>query len=341
MQTFPRIIRAIPAALLLAAVGPFAVLTQAQPANTGVEPFFEVTVQAAPPQPPEPPPRSRFVFSLLPRTLQLRPKLDFNIITTLTEAGRSVMPPTREEPTYFVAEPGVNRNVGVGGEIGLKTPPPEALQRMIEQALAENGYLPVKDSVHPPSLVIFFHWGTSSFSPTEFDTEIDQRRTLLDRAMLLAGDDFADEISRAMEELDARTHYPPEMAAMLPNPIEMIRNRSVERARLVEELFSSSYYVVASAFDHAAMAEGRGVLLWRTKMTVNSLGVNMAESLPPLIASAAPYFGRDMPEPVVVSQRVSRAGRVEVGELTVIEDAGESPATEPAPEAADQPEAAE
>ncbi len=306
-------------------------------AETVSAPLFEITVQAAPPEPPAPPARSRFVFALLPKSLQLRPNLDFNIITTLTDAGRSVPAPTREHPAYFVAEPGFNRNVGVGGENGLKTPPPAELQRMIEHALAENGYLPVGDSAQAPTLVIFFHWGTSSFSPTEFDTEIDQRKALLDRAMLLAGEDFADEISRAMEELDAQTHYPPEMAAMLPNPIEIIRNRSVEMARLVEELFSSSYYVVASAFDHAAMAEGRGVLLWRTKMTVNSLGVNMAESLPPLIASAAPYFGREMTEPVVVSQRVSRAGRVEVGELTIIEDAEESQPTAPP----DQPEAAD
>ena len=46
----------------------------------------------------------------------------------------------------------------------------------------------------------------------------------------------------------------------------------------------------------------------------------MRESLPTLIATSAPYLGRDMKDAEIVSKRVIREGRVEVGTPTVIEE---------------------
>jgi len=55
-------------------------------------------------------------------------------------------------------------------------------------------------------------------------------------------------------------------------------------------------------------------------MTVNALGVNMLETVPSLISSAGPYFGREMADPVVLTKRISREGKVEVGTPTVVPD---------------------
>jgi len=153
---------------------------------------------------------------------------------------------------------------------------------------------------------------------------------LLERAGLLGGAKFVREVADAMEQVDQkaglqRAFVAPEggdfmgsVGDMLPDPFDRLRTRSVEMERLVDELFSSSYFVVASAYDYAAMAKGQRLLLWRTKMTVNSLGVNMAESVPPLIASAAPYFGKEMKDPVVVTKKLQRGGRVDVGTPVVV-----------------------
>ena len=46
----------------------------------------------------------------------------------------------------------------------------------------------------------------------------------------------------------------------------------------------------------------------------------MTETLAPLIASAGPYFGRDMAEASIVEKRISREGKVEIGTATVVED---------------------
>jgi hypothetical protein len=55
-------------------------------------------------------------------------------------------------------------------------------------------------------------------------------------------------------------------------------------------------------------------------MTVNSMGVNMAETVPPLIASASPYFGKETLDPVVVTKRLGHDGHVDVGVPVVVPD---------------------
>jgi len=44
-------------------------------------------------------------------------------------------------------------------------------------------------------------------------------------------------------------------------------------ARWSTSCSASSFFVVASAYDYDALAKGQRRLLWRTKMTVNALGV--------------------------------------------------------------------
>jgi len=103
------------------------------------------------------------------------------------------------------------------------------------------------------------------------------------------------------------------------NPFYRFKNRDVRTRYLVEQAFGSFYFVVASAYEFSRVANDERVLLWRTKMTVNSNGVAMTETLRPLIASAAPYFGVEMSGTATVSQRINRTATVELGPTTVIE----------------------
>jgi hypothetical protein len=297
---------------------------------------------------------SGFVFSLLPISLQKNPKLDFNVITELTPEGRKLPVPSREKPVFFVAQASPKPyNTGVGAEHGIKSPPPQKLEQLMEKALAESGYLPSDETpARPPSIAIIYQWGSSSFQPPEnIETtdadgnattmeatpELVIRETLMDRAQLLGGKKFAQEVAHAIMQVDQKAAMSGNPAAgggglggtgtvgdMMQDPFEELRMRTPEMGRLVDELFSSSFFVVASAYDYEALAKGQRRLLWRTKMTVNSIGVNMIETVPPLIASAAPYFGRDMPDPVVITKRVSREGKVEVGAPVVVPDSNSS-----------------
>lgn len=313
-----------------------------------------------------------FFNFLLPKSLQKNPKLSFNIVTEMTPEGRKLAPPTAEKPVYFFGQSGGVHHLGINPENNLKAPTTENLQRMMENALAEAHYLPTNGTTaQMPTIVVFYQFGSHSFQPpasvapdtppgetppdpsTTGDVpvpEITLRKALLDRAQLLGGKKFLKDVSEAMEQTDRKAgmeaaHVAPEgggdfmgsVASMIRDPFDELRNKSPEYERLVDELFSSSFFAVASAYDYAALAKNQRKLLWRTKMTVNSLGVNMVESLPPLVAAAAPYLGHETLEPVVITKRVNRNGNVEVGEAKVVEadvklpDQKSAPASTPAP----------
>jgi hypothetical protein len=296
-----------------------------------------------------------FFSWLLPKSLQKNPRLDFNILTEVTREGRKEPIPNLKHPAYYISKSGGMHNEGlVSGEDHLNPPSEEQLQRVIEKALTERGYQ-VSDATHPPTLAIIYQYGSHTFNPPapltdplpaganapppdpagtgDVPVPEDQvRRTLLTRALLLGGAKFAADVAAAMESVDTiatqqNVFVAPQggdfmnsPAAGLSDPFDDLRARSTEMARLVDELFSSSYFVTASAYDYAELAKGRRRLLWRTKMTVNSLGVGMGESVPSLIASAAPYFGREMSDPIVISKRISREGQVDIGTATVQAD---------------------
>jgi hypothetical protein len=55
-------------------------------------------------------------------------------------------------------------------------------------------------------------------------------------------------------------------------------------------------------------------------MTVGAAGVSQQQSLPTLLISAAPFFGKETPEPQILTRRTLREGSVELGTPTVVEE---------------------
>ena len=102
------------------------------------------------------------------------------------------------------------------------------------------------------------------------------------------------------------------------NPVHQFKMRSEKNEFLVDQAVSDVYYVVASAYDYAALAKQERRLLWRTRMTVAASGVSEEQTLPTLIATAAPFFGREMTEPSIFAKRAVRDGHVELGTPTVV-----------------------
>jgi len=77
-----------------------------------------------------------------------------------------------------------------------------------------------------------------------------------------------------------------------------------QQAELNAQLVSDLFFVTASAYDRATYQQRK--LLWRTKMTVDSRGVNMFQTLRPLILASAPCFGKEMKAPVFPSSAAPR-----------------------------------
>ncbi|HTZ21121.1 MAG TPA: hypothetical protein VMC06_09585 [Opitutaceae bacterium] len=310
--------------------------------------FAEGNLPIAPKAKSAAPAQSQWVFSLLPKSLQSNPTLELTVITEVTDEGKKLPPVSPDHPAYYIAQSAGYVQVGdtYGNE---KTLPADELDRILKKSLAANGYLPAKPPAQPPTLAVIYYWGTDNLLNDDNGAlSPDQvARNILNRAALVGGEKFAKELATLFEQADAMSSAvsagpgassddgsggSPGSAPMLTpvnmdfaNPVNLFKMKSLKNEFLVDQASDDCYYVVASAYDYAAFAHKQRKLLWRTRMTVNSKGVSQTQSLPTLIISAAPYFGRDMPESEILSKR-AKEGEITIGTPTVVEMPTAAPA---------------
>ncbi len=279
------------------------------------------------------PEKSQWVFSILPKAFQKNPLLDLTVITEMTDAGRKLPPVSPEHPVYFQPFSSGYHELGDPSG-GTKTLRQEDIEKLLVRALAANGYRPAKMPEQPPAILLLYTWGTHSrreegdednpsLSPQQVAANI------LDRAALVGGQKFADKLAKLFEEADAMNtaaNVPtppggqPVMAPIMDfaNPVAMFRRQSIKNENLLEQTANDIYYVVASAYDYRSASSNKRVLLWRTRMTVAAQGVSQLQTLPTLVLSAAPYFGKDMAETELISKRPVPEGTVEIGTPVVV-----------------------
>ena len=240
---------------------------------------------------------------------------DSTAITEWTQDSLQFVAPTADRPAYVVTHSGGQHDFG---QVPAGDQPPAAgiLDQQVEQALGRLHYLRA-DASHPPSLLIVFSWGVHCSPGDDFDDP--GYRNLLDRAALVGGRRFADELKKILEQnetLAAATSMEP-FGAQLPgmrpmsaaslfqydSPIEAFRRRDLKTEYLLRQIADDCYYVVVSAFDYSSVARGKQQLLWRTKLTTTARGASMADAIPALIANGAGYLGRGMNEPELFSNR--------------------------------------
>jgi hypothetical protein len=285
---------------------------------------------------------SAFSFSLLPKAFQSKPRIDMTVFTTVTDAGRMVPPASPEHPVYYVVYPGGFREFG-GTYAGVHPPQEADLERVMRKGLASQGFLPATDAAHRPSVLVIFTWGMHSrLDPTtEAISPQAAVQNMLERAELVGGNVFAQRVGKAYEERAFSQLVGPTFADASFNLIDPVHRLTDENARseyLMDQISDDIYFVVASAYDYASVAQGKRTLLWRTHMTVNTAGVNMKETLPPLIATAAPFFGHETGVPEALQRHINRKGTVEIGNSTVVEYMDSSaPTPAPAAPKADAP----
>jgi len=287
--------------------------------------------------PPPPDADSKWIFDLLPKSLQKNPRLDVTILSELTAAGRQLAPVDSAHPAFYVLQSG-GYHARNGDTVGEANVAQEEVDAFVRKSLAQAGYLAADPAQgKKPSLVLTYIWGvhgeplaSETMSPGELD------RNLRERATLVGGEKFAqkllDLVRRNSELMDAQTSglrldvgtnqpAPPPVGAELfafMNPVERFRAESPQNATLLEQVRGDMYYVVVSAYDHDQLAQGKRVLLWRTRMTAGADGVAQTQAVPTLVRTAAAYFGRDMPGPATLSPRTSGEGRTSFGPLEVI-----------------------
>ena len=261
-----------------------------------------------------------FVFRLLPKAFQKTPDLEMTVITEFTPYGRLLRPVSPAQPAYFVAQPGGYKQLGdtVGGEV---SPAPVDLERAMIKALANNGFLPAALPDHAPTLAVFYTWGSHNKLSPEMAAQFPElaAKHTLERAILVGGRQLMAGLNRRMEFGDS------------------ILDHNERMDFLTDQAEDDLYFIIASAYDYAALARGKRQLVWRTSMTANARGVALRESLMPLIATGASFLGRETNGPEIAMRRISREGHVIIGESVVVPDKETKPPVPPAaPAAADK-----
>lgn len=249
------------------------------------------------------PKSGEFVFSLLPKSFQKNPTLEMTVNTEVTQYGRLFRPVSPSAPAFYVAEASGFKSFG-DVTAGEKPPAASELEGVMKKSLAINGYLPADQPGQLPSIVLIYYWGSHYKLDPDTAKLFPERAAQyqLERASLVGGKKYAAELAHRME--------------WGPSPGENTTDKEYLRHQAIDDL----YFVVASAYDYASLTQGQKRLLWRTTMTVNAAGVNMRETLSPLIATASPFFGHETPTPEIAGRRLTRGGRVEIGEAKVIEE---------------------
>lgn len=253
-------------------------------------------------EPPKSDSRSgEFVFKLLPKSFQANPEFDMTIMCELTDYGRTLPIATPAHPVYYVSHDAGRYNVG---ELFANESTPANLDKLVIRSLSANGHLPSPNASHPPSLAIFYHWGSSNAMNAEdrlLNPHLDwlQRR---ERQALIGGPNFYRYLRRYASD-ETSNFFP------LTSEQEYVINQSK----------GSLYYIVISAYDYAALAKNERKLVWRARLTVDSSGVALSESLPPLVLTAGTSLGRDTNGFQIVT-RCAHRGKVELGPLIIVQE---------------------
>ncbi len=247
-----------------------------------------------------------FVFNLLPNSLSKTPLLGMTVFTEMTPYGRTLPAPSAAAPVPFAAHDlGQHSRGDLMGERAV--PAPEALRTTMFAALAVNGFQPAVAGQRP-ALVLFYYWGSYHSMDSEMIRLFPEMhmRQVLERAALVGGSAYRQKIAA---EIEAGATFV---------------DRTGRRGDWWDQIYDGIYFVVVSAYDPAELAAGRRRLAWRTTLTVTTDGVSPLDAVPPLVAAAGNYFGRETLEPVTITRR-TRRGTVTLGPLKILPNSDPEP----------------
>jgi hypothetical protein len=241
-----------------------------------------------------------------------RHELEVITVTDMTPDGRALPTASVEHPQYYIGASLGFRDLGapVGG---IKEPPPKDALRFIAAELTKHGYLPATTKSPPATLVLAYTWGT------------------------LNADDF-----RPNPDLPGRVRNRPQILRFLGGkkigfddnffdpltaPVTGLQLMSYDAQSLYEISSEDFYIIVVSAYDLDALRQKKKRLLWMTRIATPSLGFDLGESMPAMLAIAGPHLGRETARPVWVSASEKFKPNVKLGEIQLVEYLDGAPLT--------------
>lgn len=281
------------------------------------------------------PKSEKWKFSFLPVGLQKNPQPEYVIITEMTDEGRKLPPPSFDKPVYYISHSVGQRDVG-GAYGGTKPVEYGYLEKQLADALASNGYHPAAGA-HSATQVLFIAWGMhnrlvepenpeDADSETHYNVGYEDVMNLLSRAKVVGGKKFADEFASAIAD---QMEWTRNLRAR--GPLREFAERDELTGSLVDQVFEDCYYLLVTALDAEALYRGEKKVLWTTKISTVSRGINFMSTLPNMVELGAYYFGRETEIPDILRKRLMKKATVEIGEATVEEYIAPTGTAAPAP----------
>lgn len=235
-----------------------------------------------------------------------KPAPDVLVVADNFQKERSEIVPTPDRPVYYIILGGMEWTIGlpVGGE---RLPKEEELEEQITSALEPLGYLRTTVGGPMPELVLTYTFGGANL---EFDSI---ERTVFSPE----GEESSETFSRAVNSR--------QICSLIG--INRARGRMLsgtEAAELNDAANEDRIYLMVAALDARELLKKKKTCVWRTWMSVTSTGNWLNESIPTMLASGAPWFGKETAMPTFITESDRRA-RVEFGELRVVPDGEETP----------------
>jgi len=239
-----------------------------------------------------------FAGSIAPAHAKTPPGPDVLVVADVLETSSAPIGPTAEHPVRYMFLGGFKRDLG-GSVAGLPPTPPDRIREAIKQALARRHFIEARLGEPIPPLAIVYLWGTA----------------LLDTYELLDVDQDTAETTSTTLAFNQR-----EMFQLLGIDKARQRLMSASDARgLTDALHTDRLYIFVAALDLAALRKRQMKPLWRTRMSIEARGTSLAESMEVMLASAAPFFGREETRPVFVDDALRRKVEVRMEDIQIID----------------------
>ncbi len=240
-----------------------------------------------------------------------RRDLEVITVTDATPAGRAWGAASKDKPQYYVGISLGFRDLGaaIGG---IKEPPPNDALRLIAAELAKQGYLPATEKSPPATLMLAYTWGTLN-ADIDSGVDLDLPPRQRNRAQIVAF------LGGRKMGFDNNFFDP------LTAPVTGLQTMSFDARQIYDVAREDFYIVVVSAYDLAALRQKKKQLLWMTRISAPSLGLDLGASMPSMLAIAGPHFGRETTQPVWTNATDKFKPNVKLGELQLVEYLGNSP----------------
>lgn len=229
--------------------------------------------------------------------------------------------PAPGKPIHYLLLGNTEMDLG-SPRAGMPRPDPKAMETELARVLASQGFIMTKVGGPMPQIALTLSWGTANLA-TEATPGVDPFTGQIHDP---DADPDATTATPIPLHKTAETWTPSVLAYNLKEMRQLLgldkpnwQGASlVDTDRLGEALHTDRVYLSVIAFDLPELVKKKKVVLWRTRMSIDSLDHSLPDSFAIMLASAGPYFGRNTDTPVLIDDRVRQAN-VSLGEFKVLE----------------------